>query len=171
MRHLYFIRHGLSVTNELGVYSGQTETPLSETGREQSRQAGEILKKLGIDTIASSPLSRALETAEIIADVLSYPKDKIYVSKLLTERELGVLEGQPYEVGLADDDKIKGIELSVDLFARAKNALQWLDSLDGETILVVSHGAVGRAIRHSIPGGYKFEDPRKFKNGEVVKLI
>src|SRR5580765_3395811 len=91
MKHLYFVRHGLSENNKLSIFSGQTESPLADEGREQARQAGQQAKDLHIDHIISSPLSRAHETAQIIAREIGYPEDKIEVSSLLVERHFGVL--------------------------------------------------------------------------------
>src|SRR5690606_2527197 len=67
MKKLYFIRHGLSVMNRQGVFSGSIDTPLTDEGRKQAKRAGKLARDFGIDYIVSSPLARALETAQIIA--------------------------------------------------------------------------------------------------------
>ena len=68
MKKLYFIRHGLSEGNVQEIWSGSTDTPLHTEGRAQAKAAGQKAKKLKIDLVVSSPMSRAKETAEIICD-------------------------------------------------------------------------------------------------------
>src|SRR5581483_5723923 len=76
MKKLYFIRHGESVSNVERWHAGRIDTPLTERGRQQAREAGKKAKaqKLHFDLIVSSPLSRALETARIIAKEIGYPE-------------------------------------------------------------------------------------------------
>ena len=66
-QELVLIRHGESTANATGVWQGQLEFPLSEEGRRQARLAGRALAGEAFDGLYSSPLSRAYETAEIIA--------------------------------------------------------------------------------------------------------
>jgi len=168
LKKLYFVRHGLSEMNALGLRAGSTDTPLTDEGREVARQTGVAARELHIDTIVSSPMIRALETAQIIASELGYPEDKIFTSDLLVERHFGVLEGQPYERG-QDIDVVEGIELAEDLFKRVRQALAWIESLPGETVLIVSHGATGRAMRHILNPRHPFQGTG-FKNAEIVAL-
>lgn len=154
MKKLYFIRHGLSEMNVQGVWSGQIETPLTQEGRAQARAAGKQLKDKGItiDYIVSSPLSRAHETAQIIAKQIDYPLEKIETNPLFLERSFGSLEGQPWNPDL-NLDGIADIETTDTILKRARMALNYLESLDHETILLTAHSSIGRAIRHHL-----FED-------------
>ena len=61
---IYILRHGESVSNRTGTFTGSNEVDLSELGYNQAEIAGEYLKDKGIDFIYSSPLSRAVKTAE-----------------------------------------------------------------------------------------------------------
>ena len=65
MHSLYFVRHGETVWNVANKICGMTDSPLTEKGREQARQTGELVKNSGlrIDEILYSPLSRAADTA------------------------------------------------------------------------------------------------------------
>jgi len=168
MRRLYFIRHGLSVNNIEGKLSGTTDTPLTDIGREQALIAGRTAKKLSIDTIISSPLSRATETAEIIASQLSYPNDKIIVNKLFIERNFGPYEGQPY--GITRLSNAPGVETVDEIIERAKKSLNYINNLDAETVLVVSHGAFGRALRF-LTLNLEYDHPEQFQNAKIVRLI
>lgn len=66
--HILLLRHGQSVANVEHFFAGQTDIPLTELGRKQARLAAGAMKKIHIDKIFASPLSRAVETAEPFAE-------------------------------------------------------------------------------------------------------
>src|SRR4029450_826491 len=93
------IRHGLTALNRDKRVGGRYDAPLIEEGRERARRAGEkfegtpfegVIACTPFDVVISSPVSRALETAEIIAGVR--PED-IVVEEECTERSFGEMEG------------------------------------------------------------------------------
>lgn len=170
MKKLYFVRHGLTEMNAAGLWSGTTETPLTDVGRAQAKEAGEHAKTLGIDAIACSTMSRALETAEIIAKQIGFAPHTIHQSSLLIERHFGELEGTPWEPDF-NMDGIAEAESIDTLFHRAKLAFEWLESLPYDTILVVSHGSTGRALRHIIHPEIPFSGAGHFSNAEIVEFI
>ena len=65
---IYMVRHGETFDNVENKMSGQKETELTEKGKRQALVAGEKLKEKGIcpDVILCSPLSRAVNTANLI---------------------------------------------------------------------------------------------------------
>jgi alpha-ribazole phosphatase len=63
---LYLIRHGETEQNKTGVLMGSTDTPLNDHGRLQAATLGQRLNALEVDSIFSSPLSRAVETAALV---------------------------------------------------------------------------------------------------------
>jgi uncharacterized phosphatase len=168
MKKLYFVRHGLSEMNKQGIFSGRTETPLNDEGREQSRAVGQELKNAGIDCIVTSPLARASETALLIAQEIGYPADKVVSSEFFMERDFGPLEGTTFEPNLVQAD---GVETVDDLTSRAAAGLKFLRSLEADTILVVSHGAIGRALRHALDPSIPFQPSPSFANAQVVELL
>lgn len=168
MKHLYFVRHGLSVMNNTGIFSGRTDTPLHPTGIIQATAAGQELQSASVDYIVTSPLQRAWQTATIIAHELNYPENKILTSELLTERDFGPLEGTPYQPDLGESDGVETIDA---ILKRAGEAYKLLQSLDAETIVVVSHGSLGRALRSCIDPSIPFKPSAGFENAKVVKLI
>ncbi len=170
MKTLYFMRHGLTEMNVAGLWSGSSETDLTDEGRTQAKLAGQHAKELNIDTIVCSTQSRAIETAQIVAKEIGYTLDKIHQSSLLVERHMGQLEGQPYRPDF-DMDGIADIETTDTLFNRARLAIEWIESLPGDTILVVSHGATGRAIRHILTPSTPFHGSARFGNAEIVHLL
>lgn len=64
---LTLIRHGETEWNAIGKYTGQTDIPINERGRQQARAVAEELKNDPPEIIYSSDLIRANETAEIIS--------------------------------------------------------------------------------------------------------
>ena len=173
MKHLYIIRHGQSVANVQGVLSGHTDHPLTDEGRAQAKRAGKQAKGLNIDLIVASPLKRAHETAAIIAREIGYPEDKIVVEPKAIERNFGELESTPYTPGYDVDTTASG-EKEHELQARVAALYEYLQSLPGDNILVVSHGSTSRMLRSVVQPHIPFnsEAPgHHFPNAEIVQLI
>jgi broad specificity phosphatase PhoE len=84
------VRHGLTELNRDKRVGGRHDAPLIEEGRRQAREANEAFDGTAFDVVISSPLSRALETAEIIAGV---SRENIEVEEGCTERSFGEMEG------------------------------------------------------------------------------
>lgn len=141
------MRHGLSVMNRQGLRAGWTDTPLTDEGRKQAKKAGRDAKQHRVDTIVCSPLSRAHETAKIVAKEIGLPKKAIHINALLIERDFGKLDGQPYDPDI-DLDGIADVESMHETETRARLALKWIETLGGQNVLVVSHGGLGRAMRN-----------------------
>ncbi|MGD7366484.1 2,3-bisphosphoglycerate-dependent phosphoglycerate mutase, partial [Ralstonia pseudosolanacearum] len=72
MHKLVLMRHGESQWNLENRFTGWTDADLTETGREQARKAGELLKKEGytFDLAYSSVLKRAIRTLWIALDAM-----------------------------------------------------------------------------------------------------
>ena len=173
MKHLYFVRHGLSEMNTQRVWSGQVETPLTQEGRDQATLAGKELNDSGIsiDYIIASPLSRAHDTAKLIALEIGYPIENIEINPLFLERHFGALEGQPWEPDL-DLDGIVDIESTDSIINRARRALDYLESLPYDNVLVAAHGSIGRAIRHHIITAIPYHQyEHKLPNATIVQWL
>lgn len=170
MKKLYFIRHGQSVLNTERRLAGRIETPLTKEGREQAAQAGRQAKELGIDLIVSSPLSRALDTALIVAKEIGYPEAKIVVSDLILERDHGEAEGTPWSPDYQHRGA-KGMETDEMLVERAHKAMDWIKTLDADTVLIVSHGAMGRALRSVIKEDFPMSHPHRLPNAEMQEWL
>jgi broad specificity phosphatase PhoE len=87
MRQLTLVRHGITHWNKTGQFQGYTDTPLSDEGRAQAQALAKHLKKAKVDLIYSSPLSRALETAQIV-----FPEREILQDERLKELNFGDFE-------------------------------------------------------------------------------
>lgn len=156
--------------NVSGQIAGHTETPLTDEGRAQAKRAGKAAKGLGIDLILASPLSRTIETAQLVAEQIGYDTSKIQTSTLLIERFFGSLEGELYDpkVGYS---QVKNIEKDKDLVERAYLALEWINSFKANHILVVSHGSFGRALRSILKSEYPMSHPERINNAEILCWI
>lgn len=170
MKKLYFVRHGESEMNVAGRFAGSTETSLTAKGRRQAKTAGQKAKGLKIDLIISSPLGRAHDTAKIIAEEIGYPKEKIELSPILAERRYGAMEGQLYAPDL-NLDGVADAETTKKLLLRAKEFVASLDRVEFDNILIVSHGSIGRAIRHHLLEDFPFQKYHRLENADVVQWI
>lgn len=93
---LLLIRHGQSEGNAAGRIQGQSEYPLSEVGREQARRLAQrlVAEYDGIAAIYTSSLSRAVQTAEILAGAIGAP---VISDDRLQEYDVGELTGLTIE--------------------------------------------------------------------------
>jgi len=184
MQTLYFIRHGETTDNTSGRW-GNYDTPLSDVGRSQATAAGRAAKTEGLhfDLIIASPQPRALETAELIAAELGYPKDAIDQMDTLVERRMGKLDNVLYDDFFTegkvykDLDDVPGVETVEAMQQRAAEALATIKAHPESAILVVSHGAFGRAFRRTVLGipytdEYTTNRPHDMiPNATIAKLI
>ncbi|CAN5199171.1 phosphoserine phosphatase 1 [soil metagenome] len=185
MKKLFYVRHGETEMNVATIWSGQTETPLTENGKTQAKATGVHVKTHlpPIDLIVCSPLSRAVHTAEIIAGEIGYPASKIVRNELLVERHFGTLEGTSsagytVDYSFEDIDALEGSETVKQVHERALQALAYIESLPQDNILVVSHGTFGRALRrvvnklpHTHEYDLKHREEFRLKNAEIIELI
>lgn len=144
------VRHGEADSNVLGVLSSnpKTEHHLTEKGREQAGKAAKNLKKTKIDVIYCSPFFRTKETAEIIAENIGYPKEKIIFDSRLHEVSVGVLDGKSdadYQAFFGSREekfwkKPEGGETHIDVKNRMTGFLYEINAKNvGKNILIVSH--------------------------------
>ncbi|MGI9379041.1 MAG: histidine phosphatase family protein [Methyloligellaceae bacterium] len=67
---IHFIRHGQSIFNEIfnrdGIDPGITDAPLTQIGKQQAQEAKQKLDQIDVEMVITSPLSRAIETTQII---------------------------------------------------------------------------------------------------------
>ncbi len=140
---LIFCRHGETVSNLGGWLAGSQDVVLTERGREQAAEAAELLRHKNVSAIYSSPLRRALETAEAIATVLKLP---IVQVPGLAERNWGELEGGAFPADLARA-KIPGGESLEAFEQRVATAIASIPSTTEQGLpLIVAHAGTARAI-------------------------
>lgn len=88
---LILVRHGFSVSNDKKYFTGSLDIPLTEIGRKQAQKCAEYLKDFPIDVIYSSDLSRAMDTANPIAEIRQLP---VHPDASLREINAGLWEGE-----------------------------------------------------------------------------
>jgi len=86
-------RHGETDWNVAQILQGWIDVPLNELGRRQAYELADALADSGFSRIVSSPLRRAAETAEIIADAWRLPPPTLHEG--LKERHFGLIQGKP----------------------------------------------------------------------------
>ncbi|WP_156891289.1 histidine phosphatase family protein [Agromyces subbeticus] len=149
------VRHGETEWNRLRRLQGTTDIPLNDTGRGQAAQTAALLGVDSWDAVYGSTLSRAAETAQIIARSLELPEPKLIAT--LAERAHGVLEGLDH-VGRAAVEAqaatIEGLEPRSVVIERATAALTTIASAHpGGAVVVVSHGGVIHSLMLHLSDG------------------
>lgn len=171
---IYFLRHGESEANFENIMTGQLDVLLTDKGRGQAVAAGEKILEEGIkiDTIVSSPLVRAHETARLVAQTIGFDIDTIIETPLLMERYFGTMQGKKKsEMEPVTEEMIiaSGAESDAAILERAQDALEFVKQQAGETILVVSHTGFGRRF-HAVIDGVEPAKESGFKNAELTDL-
>ena len=151
-RLIFMTRHGETDWNLEGRWQGHTDVPLNETGRAQARATGMLLSRRRWDGIFSSPLSRARETASIIAAEVGLAEPTLVDA--LVERNYGQAEGLDWlqvETRYPHGTVVPGRESREQVGARVIPALMELAAQrPGEALLVVSHGGAIRAVLNEV---------------------
>jgi 2,3-bisphosphoglycerate-dependent phosphoglycerate mutase len=155
------LRHGESKGNLERRIQGHFDSPLSEIGRQQVETLVNYWKKeeVHFDLIITSTLKRAIETAQIIAQVLQVPIEE---NPIWVERNFGILEGVTLEDAKTRDPNLdffqpysrigESGESQVDLYSRALMAVQDLIHRPPGNYLVVSHGSIINKALYAILG-------------------
>ena len=157
------IRHGETEWNVLHRFQGLSDIPLNDTGRQQAGFAKNGLQGMELDVIYTSPLQRAVETAEIIRgerNIPIYPADGL--------QEMGVGEWEGLLVSEIDEKypgwydiwrtaptqiRLKGGEPFEETRKRAwKTFREIVKKHKGQTVLIVSHMMCISSILLTIAG-------------------
>lgn len=179
MTLITLVRHGQTDWNLHGRIQGSTDIPLNDTGREQARAVALRLAGARFDRVYASPLSRARETAEIIAHELGLPAPAI--STGLREHEFGDAEGMLWEQYVqrfgARHDEVPGAETAQELTDRALASLDRIDRAARrrsaprvESVLVSTHGGVIRALLEHVSGGALPAPGERLANGSLHRF-
>lgn len=160
MSRLALVRHGQTDWNRQRRIQGSSDIPLNDTGRAQARGAGALLARRRWHGIYASPLSRAMETARIIAAETGLTDAPSPVPGV-AERAYGQAEGLTGEEILTrfpEGVSIPGQETREAVVRRALPALVELaEHNPNRSLIVVSHGGVIASLvrhltEHALPG-------------------
>ncbi len=155
--NLLMIRHGEIPSNVNKVYAGRSPERLTEKGMCQAREVSDKLKEYEVDAIYSSPIQRALQTAQIINEKKGLD---LRVEDAFRELEMGLWEGmseadierqypdewsiwnnRPAELKLADRETLDDLQQRV--LAGVRNISP---EMAGQNIVIVSHVAIIRVL-------------------------
>lgn len=153
---VYFVRHGESEDNPKPIIQADS-SPLSERGHRQAEAAAQRLKHLAFNALIGSPIPRAKQTAEHIAEATGH--DIVFSDLFVERRKPKSLEHKPWsdESAKAKWDKwehsihgggerVEDGENWDDLMSRADAALQFILDRPEPVLAVVTHGNFLRAL-------------------------
>jgi broad specificity phosphatase PhoE len=152
-RQLILVRHGQTIHNVAGIAQGWNDSELSDLGRMQVRKLAERLSSMGPTAIYSSPLGRALSTAEAIAQTTGL---EIVTLDDLREMSYGGWEGKSFlDVRREDEEtyqrwiqeeeaRCPDGESHADVRRRMQRAFDHIQATAHETVVVVAHGTAIR---------------------------
>lgn len=144
---IYLARHGRTHLNAEGLLRGHLDPPLDSIGQEQARQLAAVLGHSGIERAVTSPLQRARETAQPLADLRAI---RVESDERLIDRDYGRWAGHS-----ADDlrltwgsvDDAPDVERAGAVQKRAWDALVSIaEESPGRCVLIVSHEVVNRLL-------------------------
>ncbi len=182
MLELILIRHGETDSNIRGSYLGWTDMELNETGLSQVRILRDQLKNTKIDKIFSSPLKRALQTADIINE--NYRLDIVYTDGL-KERNFGIWDDltleemtqrypSEYNVWVSDWIKypIKDGESAIEAYDRSVEFVRELieKNTEGVFMLVTHLGTIRFLLAYLLDLGIESSWHFRVDNASITKV-
>lgn len=158
--NLYLIRHGQTVGNLEGRYTGSYEDELSPQGISEIKKTRGIIKNICFDRVFSSERKRAVDSARLLAG------GEIILDRRLNERDFGVFENKTYkeicdkypgekETWERDwvDYRIPDGESAREAYERTAEFMRMLEKESSGNCLAVTHGGTIRLIFCYILGG------------------
>ena len=177
---IYIIRHGQTQYNLLGRLQGRLDIPLNENGLALAHVAGQGLADVHFDAVISSPLTRAMQTAQIVLEENHATDCEIEVEPAIQEIDFGAWEGltckgedcevPKAEFGLFMYDTFnyvppEGGETAQAVCERTGAFLKKLmarEDLRDANVLLSTHGCATRGLLNSV-----YKDPTDFWHGKV----
>ncbi len=160
IEELIFVRHGQTEWNVEGRFQGRGDSPLTPLGHQQVAAHLRWLPTRRPERLLASPLGRARATAELLAAELGL---KVETDERLMERSMGRFEGwtlaevatrEPEHNQARGEDpwahRPPGGENYDDLLGRVSPLVDELLAATERSILVVSHGTLGRVLLGSV---------------------
>ena len=163
MVHIILVRHGETDWNTQQVFRGRVDVALNKVGLAQAKSVGVSLQDRAIDAIYSSPLSRALETAHMLAEGRNI---EVELERGFIDIDFGAWQGlshhkvkedfkdlyttwlsEPHKVKFPDGESLEEVKI------RSKQALEKVvENNPGKTVAIVSHRVVNKVLLCTILG-------------------
>ncbi len=185
IKNIYVIRHGETDWNKNHKFQGQTDVKLNDTGREQALALKPLLQQLQIESVYSSTLARAFESAEIATQDL---KLSIQKDERLREANIGLAEGmslveitekfgeemlikwRSYDERLLDFQFENG-ESKRQMMIRIRQCfLDIAVNSNRQNLAVFTHGMVMRGMTYVFGSGLSW-DHQVFSNGSIHHYV
>ena len=183
------MRHGQSTANARGIWQGRLDFPLSDLGRQQAARTGRALAAGEVSAVYTSPLSRASETAGIIAREIPGVPSPVDIAGLV-ERHGGWFEGRTREEMAAENPRLVeklrslpeedrwplvGAETDKEVLARFEAAVSEISERHKDEpearVVVVSHGGSLRAFLRSRFGPEILPGAERTPNASISRLV
>ena len=162
MEEVYLVRHGETEWNRTGRRHGQLDAPLTESGFAEVQRVAERIESLPVDGVFSSPLGRAVATAETCAQALHQTITTVDDLRELDHGDMAGMTNEeiertfPGEMARRSRDKYKwrfpNGESYSDSDLRAASALRQIAESGRFRPLVVCHEMIGRMLLRNLLG-------------------
>lgn len=178
---LFCVRHGETFHNLEGRIQGQTNSRLSPLGLRQCEAVADRLAAQSIDAIVSSPLERAIDSAQVVADKVGVT---LATDPRLMEINAGIFQGltwseinDRYTAEAArwktqdPDFRIPQGESRRDVMLRAQAAFDAIRATGKRSVVVLGHGGSLSAALKSLLGIPAERNPFTLANGSITTLV
>jgi broad specificity phosphatase PhoE len=148
--NIYLVRHGQTELNAAGVLRGHLDPPLDTVGQREARLLARALAPLHPDLIVSSPLLRAVATAQAIASACGL---NVKIDEAFIDRDYGDWAGhtlEEVEAQFQTIDNAPGVELHTAAQIRARKALELVADQAKAVGVVVAHDAINRLLINAV---------------------
>lgn len=177
--NIYVMRHGTTIWNEKGITQGQTNNRLSKNGIDLTKKVAEEYKNIKFDCIYCSPLTRTVQTANIMNE---HHNVKIIKDKRLIEIDQGIFTGRSKDSLTEKEKKFKfsrAKECKMESYESAYDRTKefFLDIKDEKfnDILVITHNCNAtflETILLKLKIDFKNDKHlRNFKNAEIKMFV
>ncbi|HPP06639.1 MAG TPA: histidine phosphatase family protein [Syntrophorhabdaceae bacterium] len=156
MKKIYILRHGETQWNKEEIFRGRNDIPLNEVGLKQAELASYYFKDKGIERIFSSPLLRAMQTAEAVSKTVG---GDIEIVEEFIDINFGIWEGltvkeveknfpEDFDIWVKSPQmlNIKGAETLEAVRKRIASGFERILSEKSENLLIVTHRAICKII-------------------------
>lgn len=151
---VFLARHGETGLNTAGLIRGRLNPSLTPFGLRQARALGEALARANLRLIVASPLVRAVQTAQAVADKAHL---MVEIDERLNDRDYGQWAGSSLvdvERKWGSIDDAPGVESPGEVRDRAIEAFYDIgERIEGGPALIVSHDAVNRSLLVTLDSG------------------
>ncbi|MGL6007846.1 MAG: histidine phosphatase family protein [Culicoidibacterales bacterium] len=164
MPKIILIRHGETDWNRQGLIQGQTDNPLNQLGFSQAKAAAPLFLNTRIDAMISSPMIRARQTAETLANEIDFDASDILFDSRIIERDFGAANGKHvndvYEqVFTGEIDHLESERAIMSRVMEGLTEFAHAYPAPEQVILVIAHSHVIKAALHAIaPERYSFRE-------------